>query len=332
MKNSVSPLPAAMLGLALLLFASCVPQRKFTEMEDRYKAEFQKNAECTDQLTGLQQQMNELNRQLTDLRDAREGLMKDTMELGKDLRRALSRANDLNLSASDLKDKLTAEEKRSLMRREELMEQIKQTQSELKDKTTALDEREKQLKALQASLQSREARVAELEKVIAEKDANLSALKKSISDALTSFQGKGITVNVKDGKVYVSLDEKLLFESGKYTVNADGKAALLQISQALKNEPDVQMLVEGHTDNVPYRAAAGSVIKDNLDLSVLRATEVTRILVKDGGFPAGRVTAAGRGDALPIADNSTPDGRAKNRRTEVILTPKLNDLLKAIDK
>jgi chemotaxis protein MotB len=125
------------------------------------------------------------------------------------------------------------------------------------------------------------------------------------------------------------MEDKLLFQSGKYTINANGKDALLKLAQVLNQKGDINIMVEGHTDNVPYKSN-GSVIKDNLDLSVLRATEVSRILSTDGKIEARRIIAAGRGDTQPLEDNSTSEGRAKNRRTEIILTPKLSELFKML--
>ena len=142
------------------------------------------------------------------------------------------------------------------------------------------------------------------------------------------FRDKGLTVEIKNGKVYVSLEEQLLFKSGKTDVDARGKEALLKLAEALNKEKDVNVLVEGHTDDVPMTS---STIKDNWDLSVLRATSIVKLLTVDGKVDAKRFVAAGRGEFYPIDAAKNADARRKNRRTEIILTPKLDELLQLLD-
>ena len=153
-------------------------------------------------------------------------------------------------------------------------------------------------------------------------------MKEEISKALAGFDALDVKVEYRNGKVYVSLAEKLLFKSGSITVDPKGKEALLKLADALNKKPDVQVAVEGHTDNKPMNSEK---IKDNWDLSVLRATSIVRILTDDGKMSSKRITASGKGDTQPIADNSTAEGRAKNRRTEIILTPNLDKILEIIN-
>jgi chemotaxis protein MotB len=147
--------------------------------------------------------------------------------------------------------------------------------------------------------------------------------------ALAGFDELDIQVAFKNGKVYVILPEKLLFKSGSTQVDPKGIEALILISKALNEKSDVQIGVEGHTDNVPLKESER--MKDNLDLSVLRATSISRILIQQGGIAENRIAAIGRGATMPVAKNDTPEGRAKNRRTEIILTPQLDKILEILN-
>jgi chemotaxis protein MotB len=157
----------------------------------------------------------------------------------------------------------------------------------------------------------------------------MSKLKNSISDALMKYKADELTVYIKDGNVYVSLQEKLLFKSGSDVVDPIGVAALKSLAVVLNNTKDINVLIEGHTDNVPIKT---KTFKDNWDLSTARATAIVRILTKDNGFDSRRITASGRSDFRPVKPNDTTDGRASNRRTEVILSPDLNELYKLLNQ
>jgi chemotaxis protein MotB len=184
------------------------------------------------------------------------------------------------------------------------------------------------LEALSAELKKREARVNELEEILKKKDQAANDLKKKLSDALLGFENKGLTITQKNGKVYVSMDESLLFASGKTNVEARGVEALKNVAKVLENNVDINVLVEGHTDDVPMKGAGE--IKDNWDLSVIRATSVTKIMLSSAKIDSQRITAAGRGEFFPLDNAKTPEARKKNRRTEIILTPKLDELLKVL--
>ena len=178
-------------------------------------------------------------------------------------------------------------------------------------------------------LAGKNARIAELQRVLDEKDAATKALRQRVSDALLGFNAQDLQVNVKNGKVYVSLSEQLLFKSGSTKVDPKGQDALIKLANALKDNKDVNVLVEGHTDNVPIKGVVSGA-KDNWDLSVLRATEITRLLTTAGMDP-GQVTPSGRGQYLPVAANDTPQDKALNRRTDIILTPKLDELFSILN-
>jgi chemotaxis protein MotB len=172
-------------------------------------------------------------------------------------------------------------------------------------------------------LSERSERIEQLEQLIANKEAAMKQLKDAVSNALANFEGNGLTVERKNGKVYVSMENKLLFSSGSWSVGAQGRKAVAQLAKVLNKNKDIEVLIEGHTDNVPYQS--NGAIKDNWDLSTKRATAIVRILTNNGVQP-NRVTAAGRGAFFPVASNATKEGRAKNRRIEIILAPNLDKI------
>jgi chemotaxis protein MotB len=160
-----------------------------------------------------------------------------------------------------------------------------------------------------------------------EKDA-MNGLKQTISNALVNFKSDELSVYIKDGNVYVSMEEKLLFKSGSASVDPKGKTALEKVAGVLKTTPDVNVIIEGHTDNVPIKTAK---FQDNWELSAARATAIVRILTDDG-FDPNRITASGRGQYHPIQTNETAEGRQANRRTEIIISPNLTKLYNLLNQ
>ena len=181
----------------------------------------------------------------------------------------------------------------------------------------------------EASLAEKEARLNELQAILDQKDAEVKALKNKVANALKGFEDMGLTIYEKNGKVYVSLDEKLLFASGSWDIDSRGKEALTELGKVLANDANINVVIEGHTDNVPYRGSNN--VKDNWDLSVMRATAVVKELLKNDEINPQRITASGRSEYLPIDPENSKEARAKNRRTEIILTPKLDELFQIID-
>lgn len=179
----------------------------------------------------------------------------------------------------------------------------------------------------QATLEQREARLRQLESILRRQDSLLRLLNNSVKNALLGFSPDELTVNMRDGKVYVSMSDKLLFKSGDANVEVKGREALKKLAEVLNKNNDVNIAIEGHTDNVPIKTA---LYKDNWDLSAARATNVVRLLTDEYKMDAKRLTAAGKGEFSPVADNSTAEGKAKNRRTEIVLSPKLEELMKLI--
>ena len=157
----------------------------------------------------------------------------------------------------------------------------------------------------------------------------VTSLKQSISKALRGLEGEGLTIEQRNGKVYISLEEDLLFASGKYVVNSGGVSALTKLASALAPQKDLEILVEGHTDSIPLNGRG--LIKDNWDLSVMRATNVVKVLTKNPSLNPLQLTAAGRAEFSPISSNNTKEGRSSNRRIEMILSPNLDDLFDLLD-
>ncbi len=186
------------------------------------------------------------------------------------------------------------------------------------------------LKQKEDMLSLREKRLVELESIIRRQDSITNALNEIVKRALLSFNSEELTVEMKNGKVYVSLSDKLLFKSGSADIEEKGQEAIKKLADVLNKNPEIDVLIEGHTDNVPLRSSLN--FKDNWELSTGRATNIVRIISDVSKVNPKRLTAAGRSEYMPKVSNESPEGRAKNRRTEIILTPKLDELYKLIDK
>jgi chemotaxis protein MotB len=253
--------------------------------------------------------VNERDNLCTDL-DAKEkeneGLKKNLAELTDQFKILTSKNNDLQKKYESLINV-------SLSQTDKLSKALAAKSDELDAKEKLLLEREKTME--------------ELNKVIARQDSITKRLNTILRNALLGFNSDELSVEIKNGKVYVSMSDKLLFKSGSSAVEAKGKVALKLLGGVLDKNVDIDILVEGHTDNVPIKT---SVYKDNWDLSVARATSIVRILASDYKIPPTRMTASGKGEFFPKADNGTAEGRAKNRRTEIILSPKLDELMKLL--
>jgi chemotaxis protein MotB len=180
------------------------------------------------------------------------------------------------------------------------------------------------LKEREATLQSREKDLAEMRAIVNRQDSITNRLNATLRNALLGFNSDELTVEVKNGKVYVSMSDKLMFQSGSAEMEKKGAEALKLLADVLVKNPDIDVLVEGHTDNIPIKTA---LYKDNWDLSVARAASVVRVLTWSYKVNPKQVTPAGRGEHFPKGDNATPEGRASNRRTEIILSPKLDEIM-----
>jgi len=207
--------------------------------------------------------------------------------------------------------------------------EIRKLLEELQGTRNELTVREDRLKSAQEELEARNSRLMELENILQQKEQAVNELKTKVADALTGFNNKGLSVYEKNGKVYVSLEERLLFKTGKWEVDPNGQKALQNLADVLARNPEINIMVEGHTDNVPMHGSGE--VQDNWDLSVMRATAVTKILTQNPHVVPSQIIAAGRSEYIPLENNDTPENRQKNRRTEIILTPKLDELLQIIE-
>ena len=334
MFKKLSPSIFALL-LAISLF-SCVPTRQYQELQS-------KQANCLEELEmqkeknlELSESNNELKGKLDVLKGKYDNILSDTIALSRRLQSARERLSRAERSNRDLMDQLAGMQAGNARETKALLEQIRKAQNDLQlreDEVLALekqmDARKRKLDALQAELGVRDQRLRELESALRRKDEAVKALKDKVMNALTGFEGNGLSISTKNGKVYVSMDEKLLFKSGSYTVDQRGVQALGQLSKVLAQNKDINVMIEGHTDNVPYNGSGA--LKDNWDLSVKRATSIVRIIIQNKGVAPKRLTVAGRSKYIPVETNSTSAGRSKNRRTEIILTPKLDELFQILE-
>ena len=324
------------LNLLLIFAVSCVPISKFNELKKRSDACTEENAKYKADLENLQVSNTELKSQLDLLTKERDKLVEDTLtqcksmkQLQQDNNKLEQQYHDLQVAQENLTKGNAKETTKLLSQLQTTQEDLQKREDQLRKAEWALDEKKKNLDALTLELDKKNKRVKEMETVLNKKDSVVNALKSKVSDALLGFENNGLTVKVKNGKVYVSLEDKLLFKSGSYEVNQSGANAVKKLAKVLEQNQDINVLIEGHTDDVPYRTE--NALKDNWDLSVKRATTVVRILLEGTNIDAKRLTAAGRSQYMPVDKGKTSEARQKNRRTEIILTPKLDELFKILD-
>jgi chemotaxis protein MotB len=314
---------------AVAALSACVPARQYDEMQMKKGKCDEENSKLKAENLAFTTKNQEFSATNDDLKKRVDKLEQDTSSMGTAQRRMSNLYNELNNSYEKLlanNDKLLASKNDETKK---VIGQLQMTQEELIKKQDELTKKENALNKSNDDLKQREAALAQLQKLLNEKDSISNALRATVSKALTGFEGNGLTVTIKNGNVYVSMEEKLLFASGSTVVDKDGEQALKQLAGVLEKNTDISVRIEGHTDNVPI---AGGPIKDNWDLSVLRATSVTKILTKYGNIDPVRLIPSGRGPYLPVDTGSSADSKRKNRRIEVILIPKLDELMQALEK
>ncbi|XLS28899.1 OmpA family protein [Flavobacteriaceae bacterium M23B6Z8] len=302
--------------------SSCVSAKVYKDLEGKYED----LKEERNQLAEENQQLEALRNRLQNDLDALQKQYDETLATQQQLKQEYSA---LRSNYDNLKSSYDALEKNSSTALQENLKANRALLAELETKEKALAAENKRLATLKKQLDERSARVNELESLIASKDAAMKSLKDAISRALLDFEGKGLTVEQRDGKVYVSLENKLLFQSGSWAVGSEGRRAVVELGKVLADNPEIAVLIEGHTDNVPYGGTGP--VNDNWDLSTKRATAIVQILRENRNIDPKNLTAAGRSEYAPIASNSTPEGRSKNRRIEIILTPKLDEVTKLLN-
>jgi chemotaxis protein MotB len=318
-----------MLTIALGLTAvSCVPSRMYDDLNTNKLKCDEENSRLKSEALQNATRKEEMERTIKDLQREVNYLRTDTTTMGTANRRITNLFNELTASYEKLganNEKLLASNQSETRK---VMLQLQLTQEELQRKEDSLNVREKKLAEANEELKLREAKVLELKRILNSKDSAVTALKESVTKALLGYNNNGLTIEQKNGKVYVSLEEQLLFASGSIVVDKRGAEALKNLSQVLEKNTDINVLIEGHTDNVPIK---GGTMKDNWDLSVLRATSVVRILSQNKGVAPVRLTAAGRGEYFPVDAANTSEARKKNRRIDVILTPKLDEIFHVLE-
>ena len=309
------------LGIAIVsMMTSCVSSKIYEDLQSKYDLLKEENKSLLSQLN--EEGNNGNSYSIKSLQNEVEKLKAEKSRVAMDLAASKS-------SYDRLKDSYDALEANSSTKLTENLELNRNLLTQLEDKEKALALESTRLAQLQKDLEERSQRVEELEGIISAKDAQMTALKDAISAALTNFEGNGLTVEQRDGKVYVSMENKLLFESGSWAVNTRGREAVVQLGKVLAENPEIAVLIEGHTDTIAY-SGNGNILT-NWDLSTKRATSIVSILTENHKILKENLTAAGRGEFAPIATNSTSEGRSKNRRIEVILTPKLDEISKLLN-
>lgn len=322
--------------LFLFFVVACVPPTQFKETQDE-------KINCNDERDLLKKENEKLTVENTEMRARIDGvdetmakITSDSLKRKEEIDRLKNENKLLNKNYEDLKKAQQTLLSGSETETRKLLTQLQSTQTDLQKRedqlnalSVSVDQKKRDLETLQAELSQRNKRLTELESILSRKDSAVNALRKKVSDALLGFENQGLTITQKNGKVYVSLEEKLLFKSGSTDVDPKGVSALKKLAKVLEQNPDINITIEGHTDDVPL--AKGSAIKDNWDLSVQRATSIVRILLDGSRINPKRLVATGRGEFMPVDGSKTPEARQKNRRTEIILTPKLDELFKILE-
>ncbi len=323
-----------LIGIGAVLCSSCVTLGKYELLESKN--------------TQLRKEFNATQSELNDLRDENAELQRQNQSLSAEIVDLTDTKNQQSESLAALRQEMAnmklgydtvvenymqriTGQNQDLKRANELL--AVRTQ-ELSEKEAAYQAKQEELQQQQSNMAQRQAelenREANTRRALEAKERELEQLRKSLNNALVGFADKGLNVETRDGKVYVSMDSKLLFPSASWTVSKEGVGALQTLAKVLEENQDLNIMVEGHTDNAAYKGS--TAVKDNWDLSVMRATAIVKLLLQHGpGIDPSRIEACGHGEFAPKASNDTPEGMALNRRTEIILTPKMSDILNLID-
>jgi chemotaxis protein MotB len=315
--------------LSMYGLSSCVTAKRYDDMAARARQAEISKAECDEKIALMEEDKKRAETQIQSLNSTMAKLREDsvrTQELYTKNKVLLDDLFDkydrLNKSYNNLLSNSAAEAGT-------LSKNLSEKERELLALEQNLLANKAQVDKLSADLSAREKKLGELEQILKEKDQAVNDLRDKVNKALLGFKDSGLTVDVRNGKVYVSLAEKLLFKSGSYAIDPKGIEALTRLAGALKDQQDINVMVEGHTDDVPV-SKGNACIDDNWDLSVLRATSIVNTLVSKGVTPS-RLVAAGKGEFAPVEAAKTAEARQRNRRTEIILTPKLDELFQILD-
>lgn len=336
-------------GLLTVGIFSCVPVNQLTDAKKRAESLQNNNQLLKEKNRELEVENNELDGRFVQLQRRYEELKREVNVLTDERDKLRYENKRLKQNEEELEEQISVLQKGSTDEIAKLLSELQEMQQDLQDREDrvyqaekALKEREEELARAQNELKAQQQQLTRAEDELAQQQARLmvledalnnqkravTELKEKLNSALRGFYDQGLSVNERNGKVYVSLEENLLFKTGSYSVDPAGQAALESLSEVLAANPDINIMVEGHTDNVPLNGSGQ--IKDNWDLSVMRATAVTKIILKNVDIDPSRITAAGRSKYVPLDEADTPQARRKNRRTEIILTPDLSEVFDII--
>ncbi|WP_396192255.1 OmpA family protein [Flavobacterium sp.] len=311
--------------LVLALSTSCVSKKIYNDLETKFADLKKENRSLADNNEELTKSKNQLEADKSKLQSDYDKIKAERDKLLADFTAADKNLKTLQASYKALEKDSNDALSSNIDKNRELLAKL-----EAKEKSLAAEQ--ERLNKLKADLEASSKRLNELESYIAAKEASMNKLKETLSKSLKAFEGKGLTVEQRDGKVYVSMENKLLFGTGSWAVGAEGKTAVVAVGKVLADNPEISVLIEGHTDNDKILGAIGGGIENNWDLSTKRATAIVNILSENKGVKKENLTAAGRGEFAPLMSNDTPEGKAKNRRIEIILTPKLDEISKMLNE
>lgn len=312
----------------VLLMSSCISSKIHQELQTKFKDLESQNESLKRGNEELETKIGEANTEIASLKNQMAETSKQADEASKRYQGLVDKHQQLNKNYEFLLESNNALLSSNQAENRNLMAKLSILQMELSAKEDSLRTEQEQMDYLSGELQKREARVYELENLIAQQEKQVDEVRRKLKEALFNFEGKGLSVEQREGKVYVSLENSLLFPSGSWSVNSKGREALDQLATVLAENADLNVMVEGHTDSDPFNSS--SAVKDNWDLSVMRATAIVKILTETSGVNPTKITAAGRSEFLPISSNDTRDGKAKNRRTDIIITPDLSEIIKVL--
>ena len=309
------------LSVIVALSSSCVSSKIYKELDRKYTTLINEYDTLSLENDLIINEKSLLQNKLDQIQILYDALLVNQNSLEQDFVALQKKYDNLNNSYLALEQNSSKEIANNIKKNRELLAQ-------LEAKELALIAENNRLLKLESDMQKRSNRITELETLISSKDQAMHDLKNAISNALTAFEGKGLTVEQRDGKVYVSMENKLIFKSGSWAVGSEGRKAIEQLGLVLANNPEIAVLIEGHTDNDPF--SGNGHITNNWDLSTKRATAIIKILSENQNIKLENLTAAGRGEYAPISLNDSSDAKAKNRRIEVVLTPKLDEISKLL--
>jgi chemotaxis protein MotB len=322
--------------LMLFFSSSCVSTTKFHELEDRNKTITEDRDRLLEQNEKFSVDNAEMKAKLRSFEEEINSLSVESDEAKKTYDQLSENYNNLSKRYEDLQKTQDAVLSGHTRETQRLLNELQKTQEDMQIKENRLNDLEKNIndkmaeaEKLRLQLDERNRKLIELERILTTKDSIMRSLKNTIADALFGFQQDGLSVTIRDGKVYVSMEEKLLFKTGSIEVDPKGVSALKKLGQTIEDIPDIYITIEGHTDVVPVRTNPS--YHDNWDLSVKRATSIVRILLENSNIDPERLIASGRSEYLPVDPRQTPDARQKNRRTEIIITPRLDELYRLLE-